>query len=160
MNNRGQQSRAHDERRLGHRTRAHRVLAVIWMAESCCVLAWMLVGLVKAVESPRGNLPPDTLPLISLVIAFALCGITGGAFLFKGSTWGRRTVRILALLTAGMSGWQMHVDYRLWLAGRLFREREMLIFGGIALFSLLTIALLHPARGRDFQPKPTAQAAT
>jgi hypothetical protein len=123
------------------------------MAESCCLLAWMLAGLIHVLFGPPAHIPPGTLPLIALVTLFALCGIIGSAFLFKGVGWGRRTVRLVALLTAVVSVWQLRLDIPLWLGGRLFIEREMLIFGGVALFSLLTIMLLHPLRNRDSQPK-------
>jgi hypothetical protein len=114
----------------------------------------MVAGLIQVLFGSRQHTPPGTLPFIGVVTLFATCGIIGSAFLFRGSGWGRRTVRLVALLTTVVALWQIRLDIPLWLGGRLFIEREMLIFAGVALFSLATIMLLHPLRNRDPDPKP------
>jgi hypothetical protein len=157
MNNKEQLPTAFEKlRRIDHWTKAHCVLAVIWMAESCCLLTWMVAGLIHVLLDRARAYPAETFPLLALGILAAMCGIIGGAFLFKGSGWGRRTVRFIALVTAVVSVWQIHLAIPLWLGGRLFIEREMLICGGVALFGLVTVMLLHPPRNRDSQPNPRA----
>ena len=142
---------------MGYRTKAHRVLAVIWMAESCCLLFWMLAGLVHVLLDRTRAYPPETFPLLALGILVGMCGLIGGAFLFKGSGWGRRTVRFISLATAVVSIWQVYLAIPFWLGGRLFIEREMLICCGVALLGLVTVVVLRPPRNRDSQPDPGAQ---
>ena len=80
-------------------TRTHRVLAAVWMARFCWLLTWIL-SLVRL--TPQ-RIPPSVIFFIALIILFAVCGIIASVFLFKGSCWGRRTVRILALVSAAVS---------------------------------------------------------
>lgn len=126
------------------------------MAASGGLLAWMLLALNCLWLTPARGRPAEFPPRVALVILFAMCGIIGSALLFKASGWGRRIVGLIALLTAVISMWQIHLDLPLWLGGRLFIEREMLICSGVALFCLLTIVLLHPPWNRDSKLKPGA----
>jgi hypothetical protein len=134
-------------------TGTQRVLAVIWMAASCCFLVLTLAIIIYVRLGPARAFPAETLR-IGLVMLFAMCGIVGSILLSRGSGWGRRIVRLVALLTAVESIWQIHRALPFWLGGRLFMEREMLICACVAMFSLLSILLLHPPRNLDSQSKP------
>ena len=130
-----------------------RVLAVIWMAASCCLLALTLVIIIYVRLGPARTYPTETLRM-GLVMLFAVCGIVGSILLSRGSRWGRRIVRLISLLAAVESIWQIHLAIPLWLGGRLFIEREMLICACVALLSLVSILLLQPPRNLDSQSKP------
>jgi len=140
-------------------TRTHRVLAVVWMTGYCWLLIWIVAAVVPVLLDPsqRQRMAPNGLSVIALVILFAMCGIIGSVFLFRGSCWGRRTVRILALVPAAVFMMQIYVDIPLWLSGRLVLEREMLVCGAKALFSLVTMALLRSPQPRKSLPSPAAE---
>jgi hypothetical protein len=131
------------------------VLVVIWMAASCCLLALTLAIIIYVRLGPARAYPAQTLRT-GLFMLFAMCGMIGSMLLSRGSAWGCRIVRLVALLTAVWSIWQIHLAIPLWLGGRLFIERELLICGGVAFFSLLSFLLLHPPRNWDSQSKPRA----
>jgi hypothetical protein len=140
-------------------TSTHRVLAVVWMTGYCWLLIWILATVVPVLLDPsqRQRLASNGLLVIALVILFAMCGIIGSVFLLKGSCWGRRTVRLAALLTAAACIMRIYFSIPEWLAGRLFLEREMLRCGAVALFSLVTFALLRSPQPQKSLPNPAGE---
>ena len=135
-----------------------RMLAMFWMAASCCLLALTLAIIINVRLGPAKAYPAETLR-IGVVILFAVCGIVGSILLSRGSGWGRRIVRTLAFFMAALCVVQVFFRIPFWLEGRLIAGRAILVYGALTFFGLITVALLRSTQQPNSLPKARIEPA-
>ena len=126
----------------------NRILGILWLA-GC---SWSLSTVWQQLNQhpSAGSLPANTVLLVNIfVIIIYVAGILGSISLFWGAKWGRNIVRMLALLMAitciaQILDFRMHAAWREWC-------------GIVALFSLISIWLLHAPKDPDIRPNAAAK---
>jgi hypothetical protein len=129
-------------------TKTDRILGALWLTG--CAWSFNTVCHQRISSHPPYVSPDPSLILMNMdaVLIYA-AGVIGSVFLFRGAMWGRSIVRMLALLmmvaciaqilNSGMlAGWRVGC-------------------GIVAVFSLISIWLLHAPRGANSNPNTAAQ---
>jgi hypothetical protein len=129
-------------------TKTHHILGMLWLA-GCSVSFSTCVGnLIHAI--PPGASADATLFLINALVTFIYAvGMIGSVFLFRGAKWGRSIVRMIALLLAvaciaQVLNFRMLAVWRVWC-------------GIVAIFSLVTLWLLHVSQETNLNPDLAAK---
>jgi hypothetical protein len=129
-------------------THTNRILAMLWLA-GC---GWSLNTVVRECVSRWPSIQNRGVSLYAMAALIYMCGIVGSALLFCGSRWGCRIVRMLAFLMATACSAQVF-----WILLRSHSLGQWSLWCSlVAVFSLLTIRLLHPPTGERPQPNTAA----
>ena len=123
------------------------ILGVLWLAG--CLWSFGTVCRRFALPAPATSAALNLLFLNTLVALIYVAGMFGSVLLIHGATWGLRIVRMLALLmviacAAQVLDFRMDPTWHVWC-------------GAVALFSLVTIGLLHPPLHRSPKGDVTAE---
>jgi hypothetical protein len=128
--------------------KTNRILGVLWLAG--CALSFNTVCRQPFSSHTLGALPDPTLVLMSMNAYFIYAvGMIGSVLLFRGAKWGRSIVRTLALLmviacVAQILNFRLSAGWRVWC-------------GIVAVFSLVSIWLLHAPEDANLNPSTVAQ---
>jgi len=120
-------------------TRIHRILGVLWVMQCLWYGSKLLLNFAQGL--PFYWLTWGMLALV-LGIAYELAGMVGGIYLFRGSRWGRSTIRLMAAVGLLLAIVQISVF------------RMLPVEGGIlSVFNVITLWLLIPPPGTRLATK-------